>query len=182
MRNSNRPFIPANDYIEINSPKSFAGMNDRFDLHIITQSHSQVYCGYFRRLVYGNSWTFSHIPPCLHAKPPNSPRRIGPRVITGEEYEGHVTEYENDISKIHAEKIIWSLTRRPMSHILLIKIYSIFHQKINTHSAGYASCMVFHVRWIFSPRVSDEGGNRRRSHTLHFNARLIILLNTQRKV
>ena len=28
-------------------------MNDRFDLRIITQPHSQVYWGYFRRLVLG---------------------------------------------------------------------------------------------------------------------------------
>ena len=56
-------------------------MNGRFDLHIITQSHSEVYCGYFRRLVFGNSFiiTFSHIPPYFHAKPPNFPRLIGPR-------------------------------------------------------------------------------------------------------
>ena len=46
-------------------------MNDRFDLHIITQPHSEVYCGYFRRLVFVNSLTFSHITPCFHAKPPN---------------------------------------------------------------------------------------------------------------
>ena len=32
-------------------------MNDRFDLRIITQPHSQVYWGYFRRLVFGNSST-----------------------------------------------------------------------------------------------------------------------------
>ena len=69
MRNSNRPFIPANDYSEI------------IELHIITQPHSEVYCGYFRRLVCGNSWTCSHIPPCFHAKPPDFPRLIGPRVI-----------------------------------------------------------------------------------------------------
>ena len=29
--------------------------DDRFELHIITQPHSEVYCGYFRRLVCGNS-------------------------------------------------------------------------------------------------------------------------------
>ena len=55
MRNSNRPF---------------------------TQPHSEVYCGYFRRLVFRNSLTFSHIPPCFHAKPPDFPRLIGPRVTT----------------------------------------------------------------------------------------------------
>ena len=48
-------------------------MNDRFDLHIITHHHSEIYCGYFRRLVFGNSLTFSHIPLCYHAKPPNFP-------------------------------------------------------------------------------------------------------------
>ena len=46
-------------------------MNDRFDLQIITQHHSEVYCGYFRRLNFGNSLTFSHKPLCFHAKPPN---------------------------------------------------------------------------------------------------------------
>ena len=81
MRKSNRPFLPANDYNEINSLLSFAGMNGRFDLHIITQPHSEVYCGYFRRLVFGNSLTFSLIPPCFHAKPPDFPRLIGPRAI-----------------------------------------------------------------------------------------------------
>ena len=54
-------------------------MNDRFDLQIITQHHSEVYCGYFRRLVFGNSLTFSHIPLCFHAKPPNFPRLFDPR-------------------------------------------------------------------------------------------------------
>ena len=56
-------------------------MNDRFDLHIITHHHSEVYCGYFRRLVFGNSLTFSHIPLCFHAKPPNFPRLFDPRVL-----------------------------------------------------------------------------------------------------
>ena len=71
-------------------------MNDRFDLRIITQPHSQVYWGYFRRLVFGNSSTkhnkltyfsnsmlfcsdvllpFSHIPRCIHAKTPDFPRQ-----------------------------------------------------------------------------------------------------------
>ena len=79
MRKSTRPIIPANDYNEINSLLSFAGMNGRFDLHTITQPHSEVYCGYFRRVVFGNSLTFSHMPPCFHAKPPDFPRLIGPR-------------------------------------------------------------------------------------------------------
>ena len=56
-------------------------MNDRFDLHIITHDNSEVYCGYFRRLVFGNSLTFSHIPLCFHAKPPNFPRLFDPRVL-----------------------------------------------------------------------------------------------------
>ena len=76
-------------------------MNDRFDLRIITQPHSQVYWGYFRRLVFGNSSTkhnkltyfsnsmlfcsdvllpFSHIPRCIHAKTPDFPRLFEPRV------------------------------------------------------------------------------------------------------
>ena len=55
-------------------------MNDRFDLRIITH-HSEVYCGYFRRLVLGNSLTFSHKPLCFHAKPPNFPRLFDPRGI-----------------------------------------------------------------------------------------------------
>ena len=49
-------------------------MNDLFELRISTQPHSEVYCGYIRRLVCGNSLTFSHIPPCFHAKTPNFPR------------------------------------------------------------------------------------------------------------
>ena len=56
-------------------------MNDWFDLHIITPHHSEVYCGYLRRLVFVNSLTFSHIPPCFHAKPPDFPHLIGPRDI-----------------------------------------------------------------------------------------------------
>ena len=56
-------------------------MNGRFDLHIITQPHSEVFCGYFRRLVFGNSLTFSPIPPCFHAKPPDFPRLFEPRAI-----------------------------------------------------------------------------------------------------
>ena len=55
-------------------------MNGQFDLRIITQPHSEVYCGYFRRLVFGNSLTFSHIPPCFHAKPPDFPRLFEPHV------------------------------------------------------------------------------------------------------
>ena len=77
-------------------------MNDRLDLRIITQPHSQVYWGYFRRLVFGNSSTkhnkltyfsnsmlfcsdvllpFSHIPGCIHAKTPDFPRLFEPREI-----------------------------------------------------------------------------------------------------
>ena len=54
-------------------------MNDRFDLHIITHDHSEVYCGYFRRLVFVNSLPLSHIPLCFHTKPPNFPRLFDPR-------------------------------------------------------------------------------------------------------
>ena len=36
---------------------------------------------YFRRLVFGNSLTLSHIPLCFHAKPPNFPRLFDPRDI-----------------------------------------------------------------------------------------------------
>ena len=54
-------------------------MNDLFDLNIIIHHHSEVYCGYFRRLVFGNSLTFSYIPLCFHAKPPNFPRLFDPR-------------------------------------------------------------------------------------------------------
>ena len=81
MRNSNRPFIPANDYNAMQFTKSFAGINVRFDLRIITQRHphSEVYCGYIRRLILGNVLTFSHIPPCFHAKPPDFPRLFEPR-------------------------------------------------------------------------------------------------------
>ena len=56
-------------------------MNGQFDLHIITHPHSEVYCGYFRRLVFGNSLKFSNIPLCFLAKPPNLPRLFDPRVI-----------------------------------------------------------------------------------------------------
>ena len=80
MRNSNGPFIPANDYNEINSLLSFAGMNYLFDLHISTHYHSEVHCGYFRRLVFGNSLTFSYIPLCFHDNPPDFPCLIGHRV------------------------------------------------------------------------------------------------------
>ena len=57
MCKSNRPFIPANDYSEFISLESFAGMNGRLDLRIITQPYSEVYWGYFRSLVFGNSLT-----------------------------------------------------------------------------------------------------------------------------
>ena len=74
-------------------------MNDQFDLHIITQPYSEVYRGYFRSLVFGNSLTkhnklssfsysvvtfvlpLSHIPPCYHTKPPDFPHLIEPRDI-----------------------------------------------------------------------------------------------------
>ena len=74
-------------------------MNDLCDLHINTYHHSEVYCGYFRRLVFGNSFTFSHIPLCFHAKPPNFPRLIGPRVYIFTKhdccicYTGHQLDY-----------------------------------------------------------------------------------------
>ena len=72
-------------------------MNDRLELRIITQPYSEIYWGYFRGLVFGNSLTkhiklssflysvvilslpISHIPPCFHAKPPDFPRLIVPR-------------------------------------------------------------------------------------------------------
>ena len=72
-------------------------MNGQLELRIITQPYSAVYWGYFRRLVFGNSLTkhiklssfsysvvifflpISHIPPCVHANPPDFPRLIGPR-------------------------------------------------------------------------------------------------------
>ena len=77
-------------------------MNGLLDLCIITrgltQPHSEIYWGYFRRLVLGNSLTkhnklssfsysvvifflpLSHIPPCYRTKPPDvclSPVKIG---------------------------------------------------------------------------------------------------------
>ena len=61
-------------------------MNGRFDLRIITQPHSEVYCGYFRRLVFGNSLTFSHKPSCFHANPPDFPRPFEPRGIGNEKH------------------------------------------------------------------------------------------------
>ena len=76
-------------------------MNGRLELriHVITQPYSEVYWGYFGRLVFGNSLTkhnkissfsysvvifflpLSHIPPCYHANPPDFPRLIGPRAL-----------------------------------------------------------------------------------------------------
>ena len=56
-------------------------MNDQFDLHIITHDHSEIYCGYFRCLVFGNSLTFFYISFCFYVKPPNFPRLIGPRAL-----------------------------------------------------------------------------------------------------
>ena len=54
-------------------------MNGWLDLHMLTQPHSEIYWGYFRRLFFRNSLTFSHIPPCYHANPPDFPRLLGPR-------------------------------------------------------------------------------------------------------
>ena len=72
-------------------------MNGGMELRIITQPYSEVYWGYFRRLVFGNastkhnkfsSFSYSvvffflqipHILPCFHANPPDFPRLIGPR-------------------------------------------------------------------------------------------------------
>ena len=74
-------------------------MNGPLDLRIITQPYSEVYWGYFRSLVFGNSLTkhnklnsfsyslvnlflpLSHIPPCYRTKPPNFPRLFEPRHI-----------------------------------------------------------------------------------------------------
>ena len=97
MCKSNRSLIPANDYSEIISLYPFVGMNGRLDLRIITQLYSEVYWGYFRRLVYENLLTkhnklssfsysvviyfipHSHIPHCHHTKPPKFPRLFEPR-------------------------------------------------------------------------------------------------------
>ena len=57
IRKLNGPFIPAIDYSDFISLKSFAGMNGRLELGILTQPYSEVYCGYFRLLVFGNSLT-----------------------------------------------------------------------------------------------------------------------------
>ena len=40
----NRSFIPVNDYSEFISLESFAGMNGRLELRIITQLYAAVYC------------------------------------------------------------------------------------------------------------------------------------------
>ena len=84
-------------------------MNGQLELRIITQPNSEVYWGYFRRLVFGNSLTkhiklssFSysvviffllifHRPPCFHANPPDFPRLIGPRVTA---YSRHTRLFE----------------------------------------------------------------------------------------
>ena len=78
MCKSNRSFIPVNDYSEFISLYSFAGMTGQLELRIITQPCSEVYCGYFRRLVFGNSLSKHIKPPCYHARPPYFPRLIGP--------------------------------------------------------------------------------------------------------
>ena len=59
MRKSNGPFIPANDYCDFISLKSFIGMNSRLELRIpvLTQPYSEVYCRYFCHLVFGYSLT-----------------------------------------------------------------------------------------------------------------------------
>ena len=54
IRKSNRPFIPAKDYSEFHLI-IIGGMNDRLELRIITQPHSEVNFEHFRRLVFGNS-------------------------------------------------------------------------------------------------------------------------------
>ena len=73
-------------------------MNGRLELRIIKQPYSEVYWGYFRRLIFKIKLTkhnkitcfsysvvtflpFSHIPPCYHAKTPDFPRLFGPRVM-----------------------------------------------------------------------------------------------------
>ena len=74
-------------------------MNGLLNLRIITQPYSEVYWGYFRHLVIGNSLTkhnklnrfsysvvnfflpLSHTPPCYRTKPPNFPRLFEPRGI-----------------------------------------------------------------------------------------------------
>ena len=113
MCNSKRPFIPAKDNSEFISLKSFAGMNGRLELRIITQPYSEVYWGYFGLLVFGNSLTkhnkissfsyfvvicflpLSHIPPCYHANPPDFPCLIGPRVIG---IRARVDLYDNSVN------------------------------------------------------------------------------------
>ena len=87
-------------------------MNGRLELRTITQPYSEVYWGYFRRLVFGKSLTkhsklssfsysvvisflpISHIPPCFHANPPDFPRLIGPRESA--DHCGHVNTSSGD--------------------------------------------------------------------------------------
>ena len=65
-------------------------MNGRLELHIITQPYSEVYSevywGYFRRLVFGNSLTKHNKPTSflnsLVMFPPDFPRLIVSRDIT----------------------------------------------------------------------------------------------------
>ena len=108
-------------------------MNDRFDLRIITQPHSQVYWGYFRRLVFGNSSTkhnkltyfsnsmlfcsdvllpFSHIPRCIHAKTPDFPRLFEPREISIENIRIFPADILSSSNRTHRSIGPMSMARR----------------------------------------------------------------------
>ena len=90
MRNSSRPFIPANEYNEMKFtiivrwnewPVRFA--------HNYTASFRSI----LRVLSPFSFWefilTFSHIPPCFHAKPPDFPRLFEPREIDKDIYKSY---------------------------------------------------------------------------------------------
>ena len=110
-------------------------MNGRFDLHIITQPHSEVHCGYFRRLVFGNSLTFSHIPPCFHAKPPDFPRLFEPRGY------GHISLRRQKTPGIPGEQLCQRRKRLCIIMLLCAVNYHAMHKHKHTQTFHYfASC------------------------------------------
>ena len=130
-------------------------MNDWFDLHIITQHHSYVYCGYFRHLVFGNSLTFSHIPLCFHAKPPNFPHLFYPRVIVLD-----LNAVKDFIGSNKYQTSTFTVYRvNPVGLIFNVKTMQIDagHIKISSPYGGllWASCHMDIVWYIGSSPRSD---------------------------
>ena len=146
-------------------------MNGRLELCIITQPYSEVYWGYFRRLVFGNSLTkhnkltsfsysavicflpFTHIPLCYHAKPPDFPHLFRPRAIglCGCGTSTGVQSHKNRMTQYHCDVQTYSPFILEMSKIAdeyILQMHIIFREIYHWVTVFVLQCMAT-LRWVF---------------------------------